>query len=225
MNVFVGTIMPVAFNFAPVGWAFCSGQLLSIAQNQALFSLLGTNYGGDGVNTFGLPDLRGRVAVGSQGFGPGLDPVIQGQFSGSNNATVNSSGTATVALTTANLPSHTHAASVDMAGMSALTTINVGTGVNGGLAAVANNGGLTSTSGGQSGAAIYLPASTQPTTPVTLGGVTTTVTGTGSVTNSNTGSDTPLTVPVESSATISNMQPYLGLNYIIATQGLFPSRN
>jgi microcystin-dependent protein len=81
MDAFIGTITPVAFNFAPVGWALCDGQLLSINQNTALFSLLGTNYGGNGTTTFGLPDLRGRVAVG-QGQGPGLAPVQLGETGG-----------------------------------------------------------------------------------------------------------------------------------------------
>ncbi len=161
----------------------------------------------------------------SQGQGPGLANVAQGEKAGSNNVTVISNGTANVALTTANMPSHTHAGTVSLSGLTASTTVNVGTGTNGGLAAVANNGGLTSTLGGPSGAAIYLPAGTAPTTPVALGGVTTTVTGTGSVTNSNTGSGTPLSVPVVSSSTVSIMQPYLGLNYIIAMEGIFPSRN
>ncbi|MFZ6746072.1 phage tail protein [Undibacterium sp. JH2W] len=221
----MGTILAVGFNYPPRGWLFCNGQTVPIQQNSAMFALLGTMYGGDGQNTFGIPDLRGRVVVGSQAQGPGLANVAQGEKAGSNNATVISNGTATITLNTSNMPSHTHTASLSLSGLTASTTINVGTGTNGGLAAVANNGGLTSTAGGQSGAAIYLPASTPPTTPVALGGVTTTVTGTGTVTNSNTGSGTPLTVPVVSSATISNMQPYLGLNYIIAMEGIFPSRN
>lgn len=69
---FLGQIMLVGFNFAPQGWAFCNGQLLSISQNTALFSLLGTTYGGNGTTTFALPDLRGRAAL---GFGQG--PVFR----------------------------------------------------------------------------------------------------------------------------------------------------
>ena len=68
---FLGQIMLVGFNFAPQGWAFCNGQLLSISQNTALFSLLGTDYGGNGTTTFALPDLRGRAALGFA-QGPGL---------------------------------------------------------------------------------------------------------------------------------------------------------
>ena len=78
---FLGEIMMVGFNFAPRGWATCDGQLLPIAQNSALFSLLGTTYGGDGRTTFGLPDLRGRVPV-HPGSGPGLTPRTLGQRGG-----------------------------------------------------------------------------------------------------------------------------------------------
>lgn len=86
-----------AGNFAPRGWALCDGQLLAISQNDALFSLLGTIYGGDGRTTFGLPDLRGRIPI-HEGSGPGLTPRQLGASAGQENVTV-----------TANqLPSHTH---------------------------------------------------------------------------------------------------------------------
>ena len=94
---FLGTIRLVGFNFAPVGWALCQGQALPIAQYTALFSLLGTYFGGDGVNTFNLPDLRGRVAVG-QGQGPGLSNYSQGQTGGAE----------TVSLAASQAPAHTH---------------------------------------------------------------------------------------------------------------------
>lgn len=94
---FVGEIKMFAGNFAPRGWALCDGQLLAISQNDALFSLLGTIYGGDGRTTFGLPDLRGRVPV-HQGSGPGLIPrAIGGHF-----------GTERETLTVNQLPSHRH---------------------------------------------------------------------------------------------------------------------
>jgi microcystin-dependent protein len=96
-NPFLGTIRLVGFNFAPVDWALCQGQSLSIAQNTALFSLLGTYFGGDGVQTFNLPDLRGRVAVG-QGQGPGLSNYSQGQAAGGE----------TVTLTAGQAPAHSH---------------------------------------------------------------------------------------------------------------------
>lgn len=94
---FLGQISIFGFNFPPRGWATCSGQILSIAQNTALFSLLGTTYGGNGQTTFALPDLRGRVPVGF-GQGPGLSNVQLGQQAGSE----------AVTLTTAQLGPHTH---------------------------------------------------------------------------------------------------------------------
>ena len=87
-NPVLGGIGLFAGNFAPRGWAFCSGQLLSIAQNPALFSILGTTYGGDGRTTFGLPDLRGRAAIGV-GNGPGLSSRVLGQRLGSERLTIN----------------------------------------------------------------------------------------------------------------------------------------
>ena len=95
---FLGQITHFAGNFAPRGWAFCEGQLLPISQNTALFSLLGTIYGGDGRTTFALPDLRGRAMIGP-GRGPGLTPFTVGQKGGAETET----------LTTNQLPSHTHA--------------------------------------------------------------------------------------------------------------------
>ncbi|CAA6825741.1 MAG: Microcystin dependent protein [uncultured Sulfurovum sp.] len=89
MEPFIGQIMTVGFNFAPQGWAKCDGQLLSISQNEALFSLLGTIYGGDGRTTFALPDLRGRVAMGD-GQGPGLTSRRIGEKSGSENSSSHS---------------------------------------------------------------------------------------------------------------------------------------
>jgi microcystin-dependent protein len=84
---FLGEITMFAGNFAPRGWAFCDGQLLAISQNSALFSLLGTHYGGDGRTTFGLPELRGRVPI-HAGTGPGLSPRNLGARSGSESVTL-----------------------------------------------------------------------------------------------------------------------------------------
>lgn len=94
---FVGEIRMFAGNFAPRGWAFCDGQLLAVSQNDALFSLYGTIYGGDGRTTFGLPDLRGRVPI-HAGTGPGLSPRRLGSKAGEEQVT----------LTVNQLPSHTH---------------------------------------------------------------------------------------------------------------------
>lgn len=95
---FVAEIRIFPFNFAPRGWAFCDGQLIPISQNTALFSLLGTTYGGDGRSTFALPDLQGRSPM-HPGQGPGLSPRYLGDSGGSE----------TVTLTESQIPSHTHA--------------------------------------------------------------------------------------------------------------------
>jgi microcystin-dependent protein len=96
---FVGEIRIFAGNFAPAGWAFCDGQLLSIAENDVLFQLIGTTYGGDGQETFALPDLRGRLPI-HMGQGPGLSNRIIGE----------QGGTEVEALTVSQMPIHTHAA-------------------------------------------------------------------------------------------------------------------
>jgi microcystin-dependent protein len=97
MDPFVAQLMLVGFNFPPLGWAFCQGQLLSIRQNSALFSLIHTYYGGDGINTFGLPNLQGNVVMG-QGQGPGLGNYNPG----------NIGGTTTVTLLPPQMPQHSH---------------------------------------------------------------------------------------------------------------------
>lgn len=98
MDELIGVVKLFAGNFAPRGWELCNGQLLSIAQNTALFSILGTTYGGDGQVTFALPDLRGRVPVGTN-QGPGLSYVNLGEMAGMENVT----------LLQNNMPMHTHA--------------------------------------------------------------------------------------------------------------------
>lgn len=96
-NPFLGEIRMFGFNFPPRGWARCQGQLMSIAQNDALFALIGTTYGGDGQETFSLPDLRGRAPV-HRGQGPGLSAYTLGQ----------SAGVETVTLISTQMPSHNH---------------------------------------------------------------------------------------------------------------------
>jgi microcystin-dependent protein len=96
-NPFIGEIRMFAGNFAPRSFAFCDGQLLTVAQQAAVFALLGTNFGGDGLNTFGLPDMRGRIPI-SQGTLIGVNTYVIGQAGGQE----------TVTLTTAQLPSHSH---------------------------------------------------------------------------------------------------------------------
>jgi microcystin-dependent protein len=111
---YIGQITMFGGNFAISGWAMCNGQTLSISSNTALFSIIGTYYGGNGVQTFMLPDLRGRVPV-HQGTGNGLSPYVIGQSAGSERAT----------LTTGNMPAHSH-------GVNAV-------GATGNMATVANN--------------------------------------------------------------------------------------
>ncbi|HET7301500.1 MAG TPA: tail fiber protein [Oleiagrimonas sp.] len=95
---FIGEIRLLPYSFAPLGWADCDGRQLSISENNALFALLGTAYGGNGQTTFGLPDLRGRVPL-HQGTGPGLAPRNLGELGGSENVT----------LITSQMPAHSHA--------------------------------------------------------------------------------------------------------------------
>lgn len=98
---FIGEIKILPYTFAPKGWAYCNGQLLAISQNQALFSILGTTYGGNGINNFALPNLQGRVPL-HAGTGPGLTPRSLGEASGSG----------AVSLTVSQIPFHTHTLSV-----------------------------------------------------------------------------------------------------------------
>ena len=170
-------IMLFAGNFAPRNWMLCEGQLLPIAQYDALFAIIGTIYGGDGQTTFALPDLRGRTPI-SPGQGPGLSNYVIGQMGGSNSVTLN----------TAQLAVHTHAATM---------TVPVSSG-NGALNTPNNNVPASSNTN------IYAPANTASGS---LGGVSATVTPTGS------------NQPVEI------QQPYLAMNYVICVEGIFPSRN
>jgi microcystin-dependent protein len=107
MEPFIGQLQLFGFNFAPVGWALCNGQLLSISANTALFSLLGTMYGGNGQTTFGLPDLRGRVPL-HYGQGPGLSTYTQGEVGGAESITLNKN----------EIAPHTHGAQGSAAGTS-----------------------------------------------------------------------------------------------------------
>jgi microcystin-dependent protein len=113
VDPFIGQITLVAFNFAPLGWAFCTGQLLPIDQNAALFQLIGTIYGGDGQTTFALPDLRSRI------------PLHQGQGSGTSNYTIGQTGgSENVTLTSDQVPSHTHQAQCFTAGSNSGSPVN-----------------------------------------------------------------------------------------------------
>src|SRR5271170_5227535 len=105
MDPFLGEIKLTGFNFAPFGWAACQGQILDISQNTALFSLLGTTYGGNGTSNFGLPNLQARASMGA-GNGPGLTPRVLGETDGVQNVT----------LLTTELPAHSHTLEADSGG-------------------------------------------------------------------------------------------------------------
>jgi len=137
---FLGQLLCAGFNYAPKGWALCQGQLMSIAQNSALFSLLGTTYGGDGRVTFGLPDLRGRAPIGF-GQGPGLSNYAQGEMAGVESVT----------LISQQMPAHNHAvacASGDPADTSPVNTVPAGGGSYSTAGNAAMNNAMISLTGG-----------------------------------------------------------------------------
>jgi len=160
-----------AGNFAPRGWGFCNGQILPIAQYTALFSILGTTYGGDGQTTFALPDLRGRVPV-HPGTGPGLSAYSLGQSGGAENVT----------LTEGQIPSHTHALNVAEGDAVEITP-------------------STARVLGRAAEDIYTDAA--PTSSLSPGAV------------ASSGGSQPH----------PNVQPYRCVNFIIALEGIFPSRS
>jgi microcystin-dependent protein len=167
---FLAEVRIVGFNFAPRGWAFCDGQILPISQNQSLYSLLGTIYGGDGQTSFALPDLRGRVPIHVGRSNGGVDHR-EGQKGGEETHTLSAN----------EMPQHTHA-------LQATNSVGTGTAPQGTVLAEAS-----------------LPVYESFGPGVQMGA--------GSVGNAGGGQ------------AHENMQPYLALNFIIALQGLFPSRN
>jgi microcystin-dependent protein len=198
---YLGEIRMVAFNFAPQGWQQCWGQIMSIAQNSALFSLLGTIYGGNGQTTFALPDLRGRSAVG-MGQGLGLSNIDIGQIAGTEN----------VSMTINNMPAHTHAATVT-GGLSVTGNVSIPatTATTGEAATPASNTVLGTASASGRPVNLYSTSAANATLapfPVTLTGASP------SITNASTGGSVPVAI----------RNPYLGMNFIIAVSGIFPSR-
>lgn len=175
---FIGQISCFGCNFAPLSWAFCRGQLLSIAQNTALFSIIGTTYGGNGQTTFALPNLQGQGPMhwGSTG---GLPTTVIGELQGSTSVT----------LLLSNLPQHGHAAIAAQAGSGATRTSIPD------AASFLSN----ATAGNQ------LWDSTSPLINAPFSGNALSVTG--------------------GNHSHENQQPYLALNFCIAVEGVFPSRN
>jgi microcystin-dependent protein len=224
MEAFVGTIMAVGFNYPPRGWAQCNGQLLAISQYSALFSLLGTMYGGNGTTNFALPDLRGRTLVGT-GQGGGLNPVMQGQIWGSENTTATVNGAASVTIDAAHLPKHTHPVSIAASQIGASSTLNVTTTT--GTATPIEGMALGSGGAGGPGSAnIYVGGGVTPNVALNASSVTTKLSGQiDTATGENAGGTGAITAPVTASGQVSVVQPSLGINYIICLDGLYPSRN
>ncbi|EDM67136.1 hypothetical protein PE36_08896 [Moritella sp. PE36] len=213
MEPFIGTAITFGFNFAPRGWAFCDGQLLPISQNNALFALLGTAFGGDGRTTFALPDLRGRSQV-HVGTGPGLSHINCGQKSGYEFKR----------LSIPEMPYHNHTATFDGSKASATpatATAEVIVNAHSGLGDQKNaNSGYWATA--KSGFdPIPDSFATSKNTTMASDAVEVDVTITagsltgGKVTVNNTGA----------SQEFSIRNPYLGMFNSIALQGIFPSRN
>jgi len=181
MEGYIGQIILFAGNFAPRNWAFCQGQILSIAQNTALFSILGTTYGGNGQTTFGLPDLQGRVPVGT-GSGPGLSTWALGQ----------QEGVESVSLTINQMPMHNHNIMVSNNNASSPAATNP-------------NNYLAVSTGSYGGDPVVVNIYNTDTNPTDILGAKTISISGGSVPH-------------------QNIQPSLGLNYIICLYGIFPSR-
>lgn len=194
MQPFLGEIRMFAGNFAPRGWAICAGQLIPISQNSALFSLLGTMYGGDGRTTFKLPDLRSRVPIGV-GQGPGLSNYQQGAIGGAEYIT----------LTATQIPAHNHS-------VSGGTVIGSGT-----MLAYSETGNSSDPSGrrlANSGSfdTEYIDSGTS--VPMAANSVEIAGSVTGITTNLTGGSQEHY-----------NIQPFTTVQFIIAMQGLYPSRS
>lgn len=215
----IGQVMLFGGNYAPRGWAFCEGQILAISEYTTLYSILGTYYGGNGVNTFALPDLRGRAAIGA-GSGPGLTPHQIGERGGSEYTL----------LTQQHLPSHNHYADASGTVTSTVTGIAQGTAtlLTATTATQATPDGaypapLTASFGGQN---VEIKGYGTPSSgnQMASGNVDINVqvsgTATGSLNNATVSvADTGGGLPVH------HLQPYTATRYIIALEGVYPSRN
>ncbi|WJM96002.1 tail fiber protein [Pseudomonas defluvii] len=199
---FLGEIRMVGFNFNPYGWALCQGQVMPLNQNTALFALLGTTYGGDGVSTFALPDFRSRIPVGF-GQGTGLPAYDMGQ----------KGGAVAMAELASTLAQHAHTVSLTVNGTAAMQVVNAAatssTPLAGGYLAIPDDGQGGTFNLYHSG----VLANGQPAAKVSLSAPAVTATGTGQTSIS--GQSTPYSL----------LNPYLSVNFIIALQGIFPTRN
>jgi microcystin-dependent protein len=223
MDVFIGMIMPVGFNYVPEGWLPCEGQVLSIDQYTTLYTLLGTTYGGDGVTTFGLPDLRGRAPLGTTLATTPTNVALvlrPGQITGNLSVQGTVTGTTSVTVGTANLPAHTHPVLIPGGALKASSTLHVSASAG---QATPVGGSLLGTGGsGQTQAAIY---ASNVTPDVTLAPASvSTILADVSVASASTGAATPAAsaATVGGSAQIGVMQPSIGISYLIAVTGIFP---
>lgn len=214
MDAFIGTILAWPMDWAPEGWAICNGQLLQVNQNQALYSLLGVRYGGDGKNTFGVPDLRGRVPVGigqRQGSTPPAPSYTLGQTGGND----------TVGLTAANLPAHTHGLA-NVTGKTAATTgaITMTVSTENGQNSVAKNGDyLASPILGTDTVSLYKSGLNSNYSTTIQGGAVAYPETTVTIAS---GTTQPSASPT---AQVDVRQPYMALNYIICVSGgIYPMK-
>jgi microcystin-dependent protein len=220
MDPILGQIILWPVPWIPVGWALCDGTLLSTQQYAALFSLLGKTYGGDGQTTFALPDLRNRVPLGSQHM------AQIGGVSGAASQSVTATGSVNLTIGTNNLPAHTHPASFTPGAASSVSVA---------VPASSQTASATATPGPgtvpcqasltQGGKPTAVPVYSTAASDTTLKPFNVAVpAGSGSVAVGSTGSGAPLAVTFSLPVTLSVMQPALTLNYIIATQGVYPER-
>lgn len=219
---YLGEIKLVPYNFTPRGWVECAGQLLNIAEHQALFALLGGTYGGDERVTFGVPDLRGRVAVG-QGRGPGLSIVQTGMRYGVEG----------IRLEQAHMPNHTHDATFEGTGGSAnadsdpikaTVTVNAHQGNGDADGAEGNYWATTSYKNGPASVASESGYSSTSDVKMASKAVEVAISGGGGGGGGITGG-TVTNTAVGGSQPFTNSQPSLVLRYIMAVEGTFPSRN
>jgi microcystin-dependent protein len=198
---YLGEIRFVGFSFAPAGWALCQGQAVSVSQNQALFALLGTNFGGDGRTTFNLPDLQGRGPVGT-GTGPGLSTITLGEEEGAE----------AMQLTNTQLPTHTHTASSSGGGTGTVSISIPATSSTAGEGAMP---GPTTILG-------PISASSRPGELYSTAAATTTLAPFNAPVTTS-----PPSVQIGTAGLgqpFSLRSPYLGMTCIIALEGIYPTR-
>jgi microcystin-dependent protein len=231
-DAFCGEIRPISFNYAPVNWLICQGQLLSIQSYQTLYALIGTTYGGDGVTTFALPDLRGRVAL-QAGQGPlGTYPFAQ---KGGTSAQGISTTTTVTLSSVDQLPAHTHSAHFIPTGESApvqpTVTLNISNDAATSAAPVANGylaglklSGLGTPPNAYVGTANNGTTALNPNAAIATNGSGGGITG-GTVNVDSAGSPTPAPISIPVAASVPPvMPPFVAMNYMICVNGIFPPR-